>query len=135
MGVRDNPRLLLLSARGDDEMTITAIQQGDKYFLPVRIKEGDTYITTENADGVRIKIGSFLDTWNSGSAENELGYGEITVNNASVFVWEFPVTQDRSLAWNSGEVPMQVQFKRGETIRGSQTKRVWIDTSVITEEW
>lgn len=112
-------------------MTITAIQQGDKYFLPVRIKEGDTYITNENCDDCRIKIGSFLDAWKSG----ELGYGEITVNNASVFVWEFPVTQDRSLAWNSGEVPMQVQFKRGETIRGSQTKRVWIDTSVITEEW
>ena len=116
-------------------MTITAIQQGDKYFLPVRIKEGDTYITTENADGVRIKIGSFLDTWNSGSAENELGYGEITVNNASVFVWEFPVTQDRSLSWNDGEVPIQVQIKRNETIRGSKTQRVWIDTSIITEEW
>lgn len=116
-------------------MTITAIQQGDKYVLPVRIKQGDTYITTDNADGVRIKIGTFLDTWNSGEAENDLGYGEITVNNASVFVWEFPVTQERSLAWNGGEVPMQVQIKQGETVRGSKTKCVWIDTSVITEEW
>ena len=115
-------------------MTITAIQQGDKYFLPVRIKEGDTYITNENCDDCRIKIGSFLDAWQSG----ELGYGEIEDpddSESTIFVWLFPVTQDRSLAWNSGEVPMQVQFKRGETIRGSQTKRVWIDTSVITEEW
>ena len=116
-------------------MTITAIQQGDKFVLPVRIKEGDTYITTDNADGVRIKIGTFLDTWNSGSAENDLGYGTITVNNESVFVWEFAVTQDRSLAWNNGEVPMQVQIKRNETVRGSKTANVWIDTSVITEEW
>ena len=122
-------------------MTITAIQQGDKYSLPVRIKEGDTYITTDNCDDCRIKIGSFLDAWKSG----ELGYGMIdnpeydsVTNNTvpeQIFVWQFVVTQDRSLAWNSGEVPMQVQFKRGETIRGSQTKRVWIDTSVITEEW
>ena len=145
MGVRDNPRLLLLSDGGDDEMTITAIQQGDKFFLPVRIKEGDTYITTDNADGVRVKIGTFLDAWNSGASENDLAYGEIdnpeydaVTNNtvdAEIFVWLFPVTQDRSLSLKSGEVPMQVQIKIGDTIRGSQMKCVWIDTSVITEEW
>lgn len=185
MGVRDNPRLLLLSDGGDDEMTITAIQQGDKFFLPVRIKEGDTYITTENADGVRVKIGTFLDAWNSGASENDLAYGEITgtmsdyvllgtyttltalqeavttpedgdlygvgdtiykydedttswvevTEPPQIFVWEFPVTQDRSLSLKSGEVPMQVQIKRNETVRGSKTANVWIDTSVITEEW
>ena len=126
-------------------MTITAIQQGDKFFLPVRIKEGDTYITTENCDGARIKVGSFLDTWEDGDANSDLGYGTIdnpeydsVTNNTvseTIFVWLFAVTQDRSLAWNSGEVPMQVQFKKDGVIRGSQTKRVWIDTSVITEEW
>lgn len=134
MGVRDNPRLLLLSARGDDEMTITAIQQGDQFFLPVIIKEGETEITPENADDVRVKIGSFLDSLSSG----ELAYGEIEDpddSESSIFVWLFPVTQDRSLSWGSGEVGMQVGFKRGSTTRMSKVEKVWIDTSIITEEW
>ena len=141
MGVRDNPRLLLLSARGDDEMTITAIQQGDQYYLPVRIKKGDTYITNENCDDARVKLGSFLATFSDGT----LAYGMIdnpeydsVTNNTvpeQIWAWLFPITQERSLALNGGEVKMQVAYKNGETIRPSKEKCVWVDTSIITEEW
>lgn len=122
-------------------MTITAIQQGDQFFLPVIIKEGETEITPDNVDDVRIKIGSFLDSLSSG----ELAYGQIdnpdynaATNNTvpeQIFVWLFPITQERSLSLNQGEVGMQVAFKRGSTIRKSKDAKVWIDSSIITEEW
>ena len=115
-------------------MTITTIQQGDKYYLPVRIKEGESYIEPGGADGVRVKVGTFLETYPSG----DLAWGKIddpSNPGTDIWVWLYPVTQKKSLAWNGGEMPMQTQIKRGNTTLTSKTKFVWIDTSIIKERW
>jgi len=112
-------------------MTVTVIQQGDQYFLPVIIKYGGTVITDENADDVKIKIGDVTKKASAG----EIAYGEYTSGADTLNAWLFPLTQEATNAWNAGGVPAQVQIKQGSSIIGSATETVTVGYSTIEETW
>lgn len=106
----------------------TPIQQGDAFYLPVVIKQGNAVITPENADDVKIKLAEVIRKY----SEGELTYSTYDGENSA---WLFPLTQELTLSWRSTAIPMQVQIKQGPNVFGSDTECVPIDFSIINEEW
>ena len=112
-------------------MNATIIQQGDQYYLPVKIKHGTTVITDSNSDDVKIKIGDVT----LKASDGALAYGEYTYGGETENAWLFPLSQIDTINWNAGAVPMQVQIKIGANIMGSATENVTVGFSTIEEAW
>lgn len=100
-----------------------AIVQGDEYLIPVMLRQGDTTITDEIADGVRIAIGTAVCTWPDGT---------LTYDNG---LWYFPLTQKISYDLPEGKAKFQVQVKINGKIIGTKIKMVEVDGSIIKGEW
>ena len=107
---------------------IKPIQQGDQFYLPIVIKQDGVVITTENADDVKIKVGSVLKKY----SEGQLTYGQYDTDK---YAWLYPLTQEQTLSWNGATVSIQAQIKQGTNVFGSDTESVPIDYSIIQEEW
>lgn len=102
---------------------VTVIQQGDQYAIEVIVKLGDTVISPQNCDDMKIKLGNFL---------KEYSKGELLFSNG---IWYFPMTQEMSLSFRGGMTTLQAQVKSGEEIHGTPVYPVTVDTSMIQEVW
>ena len=100
-----------------------SITQGDQYSIPIIIKQGDTVITNENVQGVRIAIENAVFTYPGGHLEYSDG------------VWYFPLTQELSYLLEEGKAKGQVQIRIGRNIIGSKTKEIDINECIIKEGW
>lgn len=100
-----------------------AITIGDAYLIPVVIKQGDTVITDEIADGVKIAFKNSVCSYPNGGLTCEDG------------VWYFPLTQKLSNQFTAGKCDFQVQVKIGEDVISSKIKQVEIWDSIIKGEW
>ena len=81
--------------------------QGDTYWLPFVIRQGDTLITPDLVDNVELTIGSV-----SRFYPNSVEYNTDR--------WQFPLTQKQSLSFPRGRLPVQVRvlFKDGSVVGG-----------------
>ena len=104
--------------------TLPIIRQGDAYKIPVYIQYGDTAITDENATGVRIAIGRFVQEWPNGELEYYNHY------------WQFNLTQKMSYAMKCDMVPFQVQYTPdGTNVFSSPVMDIKVDKSILPGEW
>lgn len=101
----------------------TAITQGDSYLIPVVIRQGETIITDELVDGVKIAIDNAICTYPNGTLTYENG------------VWYYPLSQKISNNLPVGKADIQVQVKLGNNIIGSKIRKVDIDACIIKGEW
>lgn len=95
------------------------MMQGDSYGIPVEIKRGDGAAVT-NADilDVEVVIGSLRKTYRN---------GDIAYTNGK---WIFPLTQEESFSFPSGEVKAQVRVKwRNGEVVGCSLGRVTVNYS------
>lgn len=98
------------------------IYQGDKYLIPITIKNQGANVTPSDIDGLKIKIGRNLKRYPDG----ELIY----LNDK----WYFPLTQKESLEFNRS-TQIQVQVMIGDEIVGSHVENIDIGSSIIKGEW
>lgn len=101
----------------------TEIIRGAQYQVPIIIKQGDTVITDQNADGVKVCFDTAVASYPGGG----LTYSE--------GVWLFPLTQELSLAMESGEVDFQIQVKIGDTVIPTKIKKIKVDDTAIKGVW
>ena len=100
--------------------------QGDQYKIPFTIKMGDTLVTPDIAEGVKIEIADVTREWP--------GEVEWDAENSR---WLYPVSQEQSLSI-SGNYKSQVQVNFGgdpAVIITSEVTEETIGKSVILEEW
>lgn len=104
-----------------------AIQQGDQFAIPFYIKNGDSIVSPDLVDDVRIQIGATLKTYSNG----ELTY------DAANHVFGFPVTQDETRAFLCATNPVQYQvgLKIGTDIVYSAVGKLMVKASIIGEDW
>ena len=100
-----------------------AIIKGDEYKIPIVIKEGDTVITEELVNGVRVGLGTVVSTYPDGTLTYKDG------------LWYFPLTQEISYRLQAGSVPFQVQIKVGDQIFGSPEQQISIQDCIIKGVW
>lgn len=76
------------------------IYQGDQYALPIKIKQGDTVISDEMVEKLRIGVDQFVDKYPDGGITYDNGY------------WLFPLTEEMTyqLLGGEGEIQAQVLF-------------------------
>ena len=103
--------------------TLTVIQQGDQYAIEFIVKAGDSVITPDNCDDMKIMVGGFEKTYSSG----ELLFSDGT--------WYFPMTQEMSLSFTKNIASVQAQYKDGTEIRGTPVYTMGVDISIIREVW
>lgn len=102
---------------------LTVIQQGDQYAIEIVVKNGETVVTPETCDDMRIRLGGFIRSY---------GRGELSCEDG---VWRFPMTQEMSLSFRGGMTSLQAQFKDGSEVRGTPVYPVEVDLSVLREVW
>lgn len=98
------------------------IYQGDQYLIPITVTKQGVPITPSDIDGIKIKIGKFLEKYPEGNLIFSEGQ------------WFFPLTQEQSLSFNHS-VDVQVQTLIGNEIKGSGVAKVDIGNSIIKDEW
>ena len=98
------------------------IYQGDKYLIPISIKNQGVSVTPSDIDGIKIQIGRNLKRYPNG----ELIYQDDK--------WYFPLTQKESLEFNHN-TKIQVQILIGDEIVGSRVENIDIGSSIIKGEW
>lgn len=100
--------------------------QGDQYKIPFTINMGNTMVTPEICEGVKIEIAGTTKEYP----------GEVTWDSETS-KWLYPVTQEQSLSIK-GKYKMQIQVNFGgdpATIISSEVTEEAIGKSVILEEW
>ena len=103
---------------------LPVIRQGDAYSIPIYIQYGDETITEDNAVGVRVAIGKFVQEWPNG----ELIYSDN--------YWYFNLTQKMSYSMRTDFIPYQVQYSPdGEHVFTSPVVEIKIDKSILPGEW
>jgi len=107
----------------DDKKYKAEIIRGAQYLLPIVIKQGETVITSENADGVKVCVDTAVATYPNGGLTFEDG------------VWYYPITQDLSLTLEEGEVDFQIQVKIGTNVLPSKVQKIKIGESIIEGTW
>ncbi len=103
--------------------TMFAVARGEQYSVEIVINNGDTDITPYNCDDMKINLGGYVLQYSK---------GELTYTNDA---WQFPITQEMSLNWDSGLVDLQGQYKIGDDIYNTEIYKVRIDTTTIEETW
>lgn len=103
---------------------MSKIMQGDKYALPISIRQGDVAITNANADGLRIHVGDL---------EHRFPDGEL-IYSSSDSAWMFPLTQEETLNMGGSE-SVQAEIIVGENIFRSDVSRVDVGRSIIMTPW
>ncbi len=73
------------------------IYQGDQNLLPIKIKKGDTVISADMVDKVRIGVGQFTDKYPDGDIAYDNGY------------WLFPLTEEKTYQLLAGKSKIQAQ--------------------------
>ena len=101
---------------------LVVIQQGEQFFFPIKIRDGETFITPHIVEEVCVKIGSSTKKYSEGG---------VTYSDATG-AWLFEITQEESMDW-SGNVPWQVAYKKGQTVRRSPVYTAVVNTSIIKE--
>lgn len=101
---------------------IGIIHQGDQYYLPISIENNSIFITPNDIDDLRIKIGNIVKVFSKG----ELLYED---NN-----WLFPILQKNSLNWR-GPIECSVQLKQGNNIITSDKYTILVDLSTFKDEF
>jgi len=101
------------------------IIQGDQYYLPFTITDGETNITPQIASDVRIKFGELEFTYSK---------EEILFKDGK---WHCKLTQSDTLNMPKFiDAQVQVKFPtEPETIKNSIIKRIPIQKSIINEVW
>ena len=107
------------------------ILQGDQYYIPFTIKQGNTELTDQNTTDVKIKV----DAITKKASRNEISYTTYTYGGTEKSAWMFPISQDQTLSWSAGVIPFQVGVKMEDVIINSETGTLKIDPSLIREEW
>ena len=100
--------------------------QGDQYQMPITIKVGDTVITPDNCEGVKIDVGGTIR-----ESPGTLAYDAVDS------VWLYQLTQAQTLGF-SGLVGITVQVNMGGNpaeIIGSKPQFELVDESTIREAW
>lgn len=110
---------------------IYVIQQGDQYYIPIIITQGETEITDENCDDVKVKV----DVITKKASAGEISYSAYYYGGEEKSAWLFPVTQLQTLAWKTGVISIQAQIKQGDAIIGSDVEQIGVDFSIIGDEW
>lgn len=109
----------------------TVIIQGDQYYIPIIITQGETEITDQNVNDVKIKV----DAITKKASDGDISYSAYTYGAEERHAWLFPVTQLQTLSWKAGVIPIQVQIKDGDAIIGSEVQQIPVDFSIIGDEW
>lgn len=102
-----------------------AITQGDAYLVPIIIKQGDTMLTDEMVNGVKVAVGSAVCSYPNGTLRYSRDDG----------VWYFPLTQKISNKLTPGKADFQVQVKMDGGIVGTKIKQVDVNECIIKGEW
>lgn len=102
---------------------IPIIQQGDQYYVPIRIKKGETVLTEENVDGVRISFGG-----------NEQSYPDGQLEFDGSEHWLYWLGSDVSMSM-VGRVPYQISVKIGENKFNSAVQYAEFGGSLFKEDW
>lgn len=107
--------------RGD---IVAIIYQGDQYLLPIKIKQGDTVISDEMVEKVRIGIGPFKDLYPDGGITYADGY------------WLFPLTETMTYDLLAGENKLQAQVNfPGNVVISSVVYEGEIGQSLLRGVW
>jgi len=104
-------------------MAITNIIQGEQYAIEITLQADGVPVTPENADDVKIKIGTVEKTYSK---------GEITYENEH---WLFPITQEDSLSFKSSTVKAQAQYKIGSNVFSTGLYDVDVYSSIIRSKF
>ncbi len=98
-----------------------AIKQGDQYYVPITLKNGNVPITNTDVEKVEIVLGGIRKT-----------YPEQVEYFGGSF--QFPVTQEETFALNDGTKPFQVRvkFTSGDVV-GADIEAAVITLSVSKE--
>lgn len=105
--------------------SILIVQQGDQYAIPFPVSLGGETVTLDNADGVRIQIGTTLEIFPGGNLSFD----------SDRQAWLFPVTQELSRSWAVAKQPCQVGVLRNGEIHYSPTFWLEVGGNIITEVW
>lgn len=100
------------------------IHQGDQYYLPIEITRGQTPITPDMVDDVRIKLGGVLKYYST---------GEI-IFDTETNKYKYPLTEEETKNL-LGQSSIQIGLKIGNDIINSNTENIRVAHSIITEEW
>ena len=103
------------------------LHQGDQLALRIRVAYGNTVVTPENSEGIKIQIANIMHKYPGG----DLSFDSETNR------WLFPVTQEQSLLmYNYVDTQVQVNFG-GNTpvIRSSKKLMLPVDVCIIKELW
>lgn len=100
------------------------LHQGDQYGIAVKTYAGDSLLTPSDVDGMKIKIGEFVQKYPG---------GELTYDDEEE-AWVFHLSQQQSLTLGT-RTKMQFQYKVGASIQTSDTMDVLVKPSIIKDEW
>lgn len=106
-------------------MSPVVIIQGAEYYLPVTLKVGDTPITADNADDVKIQL-----CGTAAKKSEGMQYGTYTLAGEAMEGWLYPLTEELTLSFASGQAPLQAWVKMGDAIIPFPVQYVTIDPSI-----
>ena len=106
-------------------MSPVVIIQGSQYYLPVTLFIGETEVTDEAADDVKIQL-----CGNAQYASKGMQYGEYTLAGKTLEGWLYPLTETHTLALAAGQAPLQAWAKMGDAIVPFPVQMLTIDPSI-----
>lgn len=102
---------------------MSTIYQADQYYIPFRIEQAEKVIRPTDVDGVRIAIGGVIQAWPDGELLFDGGEN-----------WMFLLQSGKSQHM-SGNVPCQVELKKGEYRQHSPVFNVNVEKSILRGKW
>lgn len=106
-------------------MSPVVIIQGAEYYIPVTLKVGDTEVTDETAEDVKIQL-----CCDAQYASKGMQYGEYTFAGETTEAWLYHLTQETSLSLAAGQAPLQAWAKMGDAIIPFPVQMITIDPSI-----
>ena len=101
------------------------IIKGESYKVPFVIKDNGDIVTSNDIDGVRIRLGNQIAYYPDGILEF----------NSEDGTWEFPMSQKNTYSIIGQTINYQVQVKINGEIHSSKDTKIKIEESMFKTEW
>ena len=100
---------------------MASIIQCEQYAVEIIISNGETTITPENCDDLKIKLANI---------EKTVGNGELTYDRDRG-AWLFPLTQSQTLSFCDNQISAQAQYLSGQNVFSTAMTKIQVDKSII----
>jgi len=106
---------------------LMAIIQGAQYYVPIKLKQGETVISPSNCDDVKVMFGGEIAQYTKGT---------LTWDSVNSY-WKYWLDQEQSLSMKHGgsALKIQAEVKIGNDILPTELVSDFVGKNIIKEEF